>query len=88
MKNNKQTIMTTQERELLTQQRECIKLQKEASVEVFKHNARFKALEVAQSLNPNKYTIVSGSTLSSSGQNFNIIVKAEEIYQWLIKSEK
>ena len=88
MKNNKQTIMTTQERELLTQQRECIKLQKEASVEVFKHNARFKALEVAQSLNPNKYTIGATGTLRGSAQNFNIIEKSEEIYQWLIKSEK
>ena len=81
--------MTNQERDLLTQQREAIKLQKEASVEVFKQNSRFKALEVAQSLNPDRYATGSANTLGGVGsQNFDIIKKAEEIYQWLIKNEK
>jgi len=80
--------MTKQERDLLTQQREAIKLQKEASVEVFKQNSRFKALEVAQSLNPNRYATGSAGTLGGGTQNFNIIQKAEEIYQWLIKNSK
>ena len=80
--------MTKQERDLVTQQREAIKLQKQASLEVFKQNSRFKALEVAQSLNPNRYNPGSAGMLGGGQQSFDIIKKAEEIYQWIIKNVK
>ena len=80
--------MTNQERDLQSQQREAIKLQKEASLQLFKQNAKFKALEAAQTLNPNRYVSSSLDRQNLTGGNFDIAKKSEEIYQWLIKDIK
>lgn len=76
--------MTTEQRQLESQIRLNAKMQKELSATEYKQRARFKALETAQSLNPQRNIHLANEKLP----DFDIVKKSEEIYQWLIKIVK
>ena len=81
--------MTKEERAIQSQIRENERMQKQLSESSYKQNARFKALEVAQYLKPSTNYISDRTTLSQNlpkqETDYDIVKKAEEIYQWLIK---
>ena len=57
-----------------------LKAQKESEERAFKQNARFRALEAAQYLHPRRNEVATTKTTE-----YDVVKKAEEIYQWLIK---
>jgi len=74
--------MTKEERTIQSQIRENERMQKQLSDSSFKQSARFKSLEIAQYLNPQRNISVMGE---KPDKEYDIVKKAEEIYQWLIK---
>jgi len=74
--------MTKEERTIQSQIRENERMQKQLSDSSFKQSARFKSLEIAQYLNPQRNISVMGE---KTEKEYDIVKKAEEIYQWLIK---
>ncbi len=58
------------------------KVQEEADNSRFKQNARFKSIETAERLNPNRsFTIEKGKNPVA----YDVVKEAEKIYQWLVK---
>lgn len=74
--------MTKEERTIQSQIRENERMQKQLSDSSFKQSARFKSLEIAQYLNPQRNISAMGE---KPQKEYDIVKKAEEIYQWLIK---
>lgn len=74
--------MTKEERTIQSQIRENERMQKQLSDSSFKQSARFKSLEIAQYLNPQRNISVMSE---KPEKEYDIVKKAEEIYQWLIK---
>jgi len=75
--------MTKEERTIQSQIRENERMQKQLSDSSFKQSARFKSLEIAQYLNPQRNASVLVG--AKPDKEYDIVKKAEEIYQWLIK---
>lgn len=77
--------MTKEERTIQEQIRENERMQKRLSDLSFKQTARFKALEVAQNLDPSSRYVAPRGEGAGKPPIYDVVKKAEEIYQWLIK---
>lgn len=79
-----------QQREAIRQHQRAAKeldaREKELSIAEYKQRARFKALDAAQYLKPSRdFNEPKGLSQNTTLVNYDIVKKAEEIYQWLIK---
>lgn len=78
----KTTFKFMTKRELAAAAKAQQKAQKDAEHAAFKREARFKALETAERLNPNPRVFLDSKRKRVA---FDVTKESEKIYQWLIK---